>query len=452
MRTCEQREPRRAAAPGRAGHLLHQAARRGRPHGLAGGGDGRAGHAGTGLSAWATRPTASTGRSARPSRCSPHRPRPTPWRNASSPRWTPSRKGLAAVARRGRRLPHPGLHLRPGRGPGARRRRAGPGRAHGAPCRRLHDPGAGRLPAPGHPRAGPAGGGERGLAAPAPRRLRRGRPGHPQRGRRGPLRGRSHPDAGRPSAVRRGSPNGSCSWPSEASNRARAAASWSRPWPPCRGSSTRRRRSSWSGGHSFQDYTAYRDDVLALLPRLGLEIGRDVQILGTVTDAELHAWYRSADALAFPSVREGWGLAVLEAMTADLPVVASDIAVLREYLTDRETAVLTRTGDPASLAAGMRAVVTDERLRADLVAGGRALVPRVQLGAGGPGTCRVLRRDLNAPAGPGARPGQGSSSWGCRWSWPAGRWASASARSSRVPRGSRPRSTASASRASSQHS
>ena len=57
-------------------------------------------------------------------------------------------------------------------------------------------------------------------------------------------------------------------------------------------------------------------------------------------------------------------------------MVASDIAVLREYLTDRETAVLTRTGDPASLAAGMRAVVTDERLRADLVAGGRALVPR----------------------------------------------------------------------------
>ncbi len=131
-----------------------------------------------------------------------------------------------------------------------------------------------------------------------------------------------------------------------------------------------------AGGHSFQDHTAYREEVLAMVPRLGLEIGRDVQILGTVTDAELHAWYRSADALAFPSVREGWGLAVLEAMTADLPVVASDIAVLREYLTDRETAVLTRTGDPASLAAGMRAVVTDERLRADLVAGGRALVPR----------------------------------------------------------------------------
>ena len=87
------------------------------------------------------------------------------------------------------------------------------------------------------------------------------------------------------------------------------------------------------GGHSFQDYTRYRDDVLATLPGLGLELGRDVILAGSISDAELHEWYRSADALVFPSLKEGWGLAVLEAMAADLPVVSSDIAVLREYLT-----------------------------------------------------------------------------------------------------------------------
>ena len=90
---------------------------------------------------------------------------------------------------------------------------------------------------------------------------------------------------------------------------------------------------------------------------------------------ELHEWYRSADALAFPSVKEGWGLAVLEAMAADLPVVSSDIAVLREYLTPDRTAVLTRVGDPESLAAGMRRLATDRALRETLVRGGRALVP-----------------------------------------------------------------------------
>jgi glycosyltransferase-like protein len=129
------------------------------------------------------------------------------------------------------------------------------------------------------------------------------------------------------------------------------------------------------GGHSFQDYSRYREDALAMLPGLHLELGRDVILAGTISDPELHEWYRSADALVFPSMKEGWGLAVLEAMTAELPVVASDIDVLREYLTPDVTAVLTRAGDPTSLAVGMRRVITDEALRATLIQGGRALVP-----------------------------------------------------------------------------
>jgi glycosyltransferase-like protein len=129
------------------------------------------------------------------------------------------------------------------------------------------------------------------------------------------------------------------------------------------------------GGHSFQDYTRYRDDVLATLPGLGLRLGRDVILAGSIGDDELHEWYRSADALVFPSTKEGWGLAVLEALAADLPVVSSDIAVLREYLTPDATAVMTRVGDPVSLAEGMSRVVRDASLRETLVRGGRSLVP-----------------------------------------------------------------------------
>jgi glycosyltransferase-like protein len=129
------------------------------------------------------------------------------------------------------------------------------------------------------------------------------------------------------------------------------------------------------GGHSFQDYTRYRDNVLATLPGLGLELGRDIILAGSLSDDELHEWYRSADALVFPSLKEGWGLAVLEAMAANLPVVSSDIAVLQEYLTPDQTAVMTRAGDPESLAAGMRRLAADRTLRETLVSGGRALVP-----------------------------------------------------------------------------
>lgn len=130
------------------------------------------------------------------------------------------------------------------------------------------------------------------------------------------------------------------------------------------------------GGHSFQDYRDYRESALALVDELGLEHGRDVIEVGTVTDDVLHQWYRSADALAFPSLKEGWGLAVLEAMCADLPVVASDIPVLREYLTDGVDAVLTRAADATDLARGLHTVMTDAPLRERLVDGGRALVPR----------------------------------------------------------------------------
>ena len=129
------------------------------------------------------------------------------------------------------------------------------------------------------------------------------------------------------------------------------------------------------GGHSFQDYTQYREEALAMLPDLGLEVGRDVVLTGSLSDSALHEWYRSADAFAFPSTKEGWGLAVMEAMAAELPVVSSDIAVLREYLTPDETALMTKVADPDSLAAGMRRMATDDSVREALVRGGRALVP-----------------------------------------------------------------------------
>jgi glycosyltransferase involved in cell wall biosynthesis len=124
------------------------------------------------------------------------------------------------------------------------------------------------------------------------------------------------------------------------------------------------------GGHSYQDYTAYRDAALGELPELGLTLGEDVVLLGTVTDEELAGWYHAADALCFPSVKEGWGLAVLEAMCAGLPVVASDLPAFREYLVDSENALLPPVGNDAAVAAAMRRLVADADLRARLTAAG----------------------------------------------------------------------------------
>jgi glycosyltransferase-like protein len=130
------------------------------------------------------------------------------------------------------------------------------------------------------------------------------------------------------------------------------------------------------GDHSFQDYRQYRDTCLKLLDYLDLEIGRDVILLGEVADSELPEWYRAADALAFPSTKEGWGLAVLEAMAAELPVVTSDLPVFHEYLTDGVDALMTPTRDVAALAQALARIASSPALRATLVDNAQPVVER----------------------------------------------------------------------------
>ncbi len=130
------------------------------------------------------------------------------------------------------------------------------------------------------------------------------------------------------------------------------------------------------GGHSFQDYQEYRERVLASLPGLGLRLDDDVVLLGTVLDAELPGWYAAADVLAFPSTKEGWGLAVLEAMSAGLPVVASDLPVFREYLRPGQDALMVPVDDAAALAAALGTVLDDSTLAGRLRAAGYEVCAR----------------------------------------------------------------------------
>lgn len=130
------------------------------------------------------------------------------------------------------------------------------------------------------------------------------------------------------------------------------------------------------GGHSFQDHQAYRDRALARAVSLGLVLDHDIVQLGTVIDAELPAWYHAADVLAFPSVSEGWGLAVLEALAAGLPTVVTDIPVFREYLTDGAGVLMTPPSNPAALAGALSAILTDRSLAARLSAAGPAVARR----------------------------------------------------------------------------
>jgi len=93
-------------------------------------------------------------------------------------------------------------------------------------------------------------------------------------------------------------------------------------------------------------------------------------VLGVVSDARLDALYRDATALVYPSLYEGFGLPVLEAMARGTAVVASRASSIPEVLGD--AGVLVEPTDSRAWADALQAVVADPARRASLAAAGAA--------------------------------------------------------------------------------
>ncbi|WP_394790937.1 MSMEG_0565 family glycosyltransferase [Rhodoferax sp.] len=85
-----------------------------------------------------------------------------------------------------------------------------------------------------------------------------------------------------------------------------------------------------AGGASLLDHSAYARTFQALLQASGCS--RDVLLTGPLADADMPGLFRLADVVAMPSLSEGFGLVVLEALCSGVPVVASNIAPFTEYL------------------------------------------------------------------------------------------------------------------------
>ena len=115
-----------------------------------------------------------------------------------------------------------------------------------------------------------------------------------------------------------------------------------------------------AGGETLFDYRDYRAafDAACAAARV------DPVILGPVPHDELPALVATADVFAFPSTREGFGLAALEALAANTPVVVSDLPVLREVFGD---CVRYAPADPSSgsRGAGLADALADALARPD---------------------------------------------------------------------------------------
>lgn len=95
-----------------------------------------------------------------------------------------------------------------------------------------------------------------------------------------------------------------------------------------------------------------------------LKIGEHVRLLGFVPDADLPALYKSALFFVYPSLYEGFGLPVLEALQMGTPVIASDSSSIPEV--GGEAVLLVDPADTDALVASLKRLASDESLRVSL--------------------------------------------------------------------------------------
>lgn len=129
------------------------------------------------------------------------------------------------------------------------------------------------------------------------------------------------------------------------------------------------------------------EEILARRHALGLE--RDVVLTGYIPAADMPVLLSGALGLAFPSLDEGFGLPLVEAMACGAPVLSSSVSAIPEVVGD--AGILVDPLDTAALAAGLRELATRPALRAELRARGLARVRLFSWDAAARATLEVFR-------------------------------------------------------------
>jgi glycosyltransferase involved in cell wall biosynthesis len=109
-----------------------------------------------------------------------------------------------------------------------------------------------------------------------------------------------------------------------------------------------------------------RGQSRAALEQVARELGlaERTQFVGFVSDAERDRILGEARVCVCPSVKEGWGLTVIESNAVGVPVVATDAPGLRDAVRDGETGFLVPEGDVAAFADRIARLLGDDALAA----------------------------------------------------------------------------------------
>ena len=119
---------------------------------------------------------------------------------------------------------------------------------------------------------------------------------------------------------------------------------------------------------------AYSTSLRNFADDLGLAAA--VRIAGETSDAALAAYFGGADAFVSLSLHEGFGVPLVEAMSAGVPIVTRDAGAVTE--TADGAALVLESLEPSYVAAAVRRVCTDERLRRALVERGHRRAAELQ--------------------------------------------------------------------------
>lgn len=105
-----------------------------------------------------------------------------------------------------------------------------------------------------------------------------------------------------------------------------------------------------------------KKQYLQLINQLGLN--DDITLLGWVDDTD--SFYESLDVFCHPSLKESFGMVVVESMMHSLPMVLTKISGPEEIVGDSESAIMVPPSDPIALAEGLKRVIEDNELAKQL--------------------------------------------------------------------------------------
>lgn len=111
-----------------------------------------------------------------------------------------------------------------------------------------------------------------------------------------------------------------------------------------------------------------------LQPRRNIIIPENLESIGSIPFAEMPECYRSMDILLMPTVREGFGLAVAEAMACGLPIVASNCSAIPELVVEGKGGFLCPVGDVDAFAEKINFLAENAELRREMGAFNRARI------------------------------------------------------------------------------